>query len=277
VDEFTLRVAQEFRDRLRAALGGALRGVSVFGSRARGEAREDTDVGLLTCRQDICEDLVDLFHYLTGRSLKRQYKRLLVAPVNMKDRFLEMIERETANRKAGRPARIVAKMNSLEDRGIVRALYRANQAGVAIDLNIFDGGQTAGKIRQAAAELEQVKAMLRKATLGIGLEVEQAQRVGDRGAGSADASGYVVLAQPELVGQLPVGMGFLDGIEVGALKVLHQRDFQHLLRRSLFDDDRHRGKPGQLRRAPAPLARDQLVTAGALRDDERLNQPVLAD
>ena len=93
-----------------------------------------TDVGLFTCRDDINEDLVDLFHYLTGRSLKRQYKKLLVAPVNMKERFLEMIDRETANRKAGRPARIVAKMNSLEEDETIEALYRAGAAGVPVDL-----------------------------------------------------------------------------------------------------------------------------------------------
>jgi polyphosphate kinase len=93
-----------------------------------------TDLGLFTCDPDIAHDAVELFHYLTGRSLKRDYRKLLVAPVNMKDRFLAMIEREIINQNAGRPARIVAKMNSLEDRKICRALYRASQAGVKIDL-----------------------------------------------------------------------------------------------------------------------------------------------
>ena len=64
--------------------------------------------------------MVELFHYLTGRSLKRDYRKLLVAPVNMQPRFLEMIEREAANAKAGKPARIIAKMNSLEDRKVCR-------------------------------------------------------------------------------------------------------------------------------------------------------------
>ncbi|HXE53457.1 MAG TPA: hypothetical protein VN541_10595, partial [Tepidisphaeraceae bacterium] len=95
-----------------------------------------TDLGLFTCDPDITHDAVELFHYLTGRSLKRDYRKLLVAPVNMKDRFLEMIEREIAHQQAGRPAKIVAKMNSLEDRKICRALYRASQAGVSIDLII---------------------------------------------------------------------------------------------------------------------------------------------
>jgi polyphosphate kinase len=93
-----------------------------------------TDLGLFTCDPDLAHDAVELFHYLTGRSLKRDYRKLLVAPVNMKDRFLGMIEREIAHQHAGRPARIVAKMNSLEDRKICRALYRASQAGVKIDL-----------------------------------------------------------------------------------------------------------------------------------------------
>ncbi|MGH9592779.1 MAG: polyphosphate kinase 1, partial [Bryobacteraceae bacterium] len=97
-------------------------------------ARLYTDLGLFTCDPDIGHDAVELFHYLTGRSLKRDYRKLLVAPVNMKDRFLEMIEREIAHQQAGRPARIIAKMNSLEDRKVCRALYRASQAGVNIDL-----------------------------------------------------------------------------------------------------------------------------------------------
>lgn len=95
-----------------------------------------TDLGLFTCDPGITHDAVELFHYLTGRSLKRDYHKLLVAPVNMKSRFLEMIDREIEHQQAGRPARIVGKMNSLEDRKICRALYRASQAGVKIDLII---------------------------------------------------------------------------------------------------------------------------------------------
>lgn len=93
-----------------------------------------TDLGLLTCRSEITSDVVELFHYLTGRSLKRDYRKLLVAPVNMKERFLALIEREIKSKVAGKPARIVAKMNQLEDGDIMRALYRASQAGVPIDL-----------------------------------------------------------------------------------------------------------------------------------------------
>jgi polyphosphate kinase len=93
-----------------------------------------TDLGLLTCDPDITRDVVELFHYLTGRSLKRNYRRLLVAPVNMRDRVLELIAREAAHARAGRPAAIIAKMNALEERKVCAALYDASRAGVKIDL-----------------------------------------------------------------------------------------------------------------------------------------------
>jgi polyphosphate kinase len=97
-------------------------------------ARLYTDLGLFTCNPALTEDVVNLFHFLTGRSLKREYTGLLVAPVNMRPRFLAMIEREIEHKKAGRPARILAKMNQLEDREVCSALSRASQAGVQIDL-----------------------------------------------------------------------------------------------------------------------------------------------
>jgi len=93
-----------------------------------------TDLGLFTCDPQITEELIEMFNYLTGRSRKTSYRKLLVAPVNMQDRFRDMILREEEHAKAGRPARIIAKMNSLEERGICQALYRAAQAGVEIDL-----------------------------------------------------------------------------------------------------------------------------------------------
>jgi polyphosphate kinase len=93
-----------------------------------------TDLGILTADPDLTHDLVELFHYLTGRSLKRDYRKLLVSPVNMRGRFLEMIEREATHARAGKPARIIAKMNSLEERKVCRALYDAAKAGVKIDL-----------------------------------------------------------------------------------------------------------------------------------------------
>ena len=92
------------------------------------------DLSLLTCNPEITEDVVDLFNLMTGRSRQTEFRRLLVAPVAMKQRFLELIEREAAFAQQGQPARIVAKMNQLEDRGVMDALYRASQAGVPIDL-----------------------------------------------------------------------------------------------------------------------------------------------
>jgi polyphosphate kinase len=93
-----------------------------------------TDLGLFTCQPDIIEDVLNLFSYITGRSLNRSYRKLLVAPVNMKEAFLSRIRREAESARAGRPARIVGKMNALEDHDIIRALYDASGAGVPIDL-----------------------------------------------------------------------------------------------------------------------------------------------
>ena len=99
-----------------------------------GTSRLYTDLGLFTAKRDFTGDVLQLFNHLTGRSLNHDYRKLLVAPVNMEPRFLEMIDAECAHARAGRPARIIAKVNSLEHRAIGRALYRASDAGVAIDL-----------------------------------------------------------------------------------------------------------------------------------------------
>jgi len=93
-----------------------------------------TDVGLLTCDEKITEDVVSLFNFLTGRSLKREYNELVVAPFTMRDRFVALIDGEIAGAKAGKPARIVAKMNALEDTAITEKLYEASRAGVKIIL-----------------------------------------------------------------------------------------------------------------------------------------------
>jgi polyphosphate kinase len=97
-------------------------------------ARLYTDLGLFTCDAQITRDVVELFHYLTGRSGQREYRKLLVAPVTMRDRFMDMIEREVQHHLNGRRARIIAKMNALEERKIIGALYSASQAGLPIDL-----------------------------------------------------------------------------------------------------------------------------------------------
>jgi polyphosphate kinase len=97
-------------------------------------ARLYTDLGLFTCDPILTGDVVTLFHYLTGRSSRPEFAKLLVAPVNMRDRFLELIAREVEHQRAGRPARIIAKMNQLQDPAICAALAKASQGGVAIDL-----------------------------------------------------------------------------------------------------------------------------------------------
>jgi polyphosphate kinase len=99
-------------------------------------ARLYTDVGLFTCAEGITTDVVNLFHYLTGRARAPHFDRLLVAPINMRERFLALIESEISHSLAGRPARIVAKMNQLEDVEIARALVEASRAGVQTDLII---------------------------------------------------------------------------------------------------------------------------------------------
>jgi polyphosphate kinase len=92
------------------------------------------DVGLLTADPLITGDIVALFHYLTGRARTPSFPTLLVAPIQMRTQFGLLIEREIENRQAGRPARILAKMNQLEDPEVCALLVRASQAGVPIDL-----------------------------------------------------------------------------------------------------------------------------------------------
>jgi polyphosphate kinase len=99
-------------------------------------ARLYTDLGLITCDESIAADISELFNSLTGYSRQTEYRRLLVAPVNMRSRVLEMIQRETANARAGHRGRIIAKMNALVDSQIIETLYEASQAGVQIDLII---------------------------------------------------------------------------------------------------------------------------------------------
>ncbi|OCQ90048.1 RNA degradosome polyphosphate kinase [Nostoc sp. MBR 210] len=99
-------------------------------------ARLYTDLGLFSCREELGADITDLFNFLTGYSRQKSYRELLVAPVNMRDRFLSLIQREIENVKNGFSGRIVAKMNSLVDPQIIATLYEASRAGVQIDLII---------------------------------------------------------------------------------------------------------------------------------------------
>jgi polyphosphate kinase len=97
-------------------------------------ARLYEDVGLLTAKPAVTRDVVNLFHFLTGRSRTPSFPTLLVAPMHMRARFSELIAREIENRKDGRPARIVCKMNQLDDKEICLLLAQASQAGVPVDL-----------------------------------------------------------------------------------------------------------------------------------------------
>ncbi|MDB9374524.1 polyphosphate kinase 1 [Nodularia sphaerocarpa] len=99
-------------------------------------ARLYTDLGLFSCREELGADITDLFNFLTGYSRQKSYREVLVAPVNMRDRFLALIRREIENVQNGFSGRIVAKMNSLVDPQIIATLYEASRAGVQIDLII---------------------------------------------------------------------------------------------------------------------------------------------
>jgi polyphosphate kinase len=93
-----------------------------------------TDLGLLTSDSVIGDDATDLFNFLTGFSIQKEFGRLLVAPLNLRKRMMALIKRETAHAREGRPAHIMAKINRLTDLNIIEALYEASQAGVKIDL-----------------------------------------------------------------------------------------------------------------------------------------------
>jgi polyphosphate kinase len=92
------------------------------------------DLGLFTCREAFGEDLTEIFNLLTGYTRPLRFNHLLVAPTGLRDALVKKIRREAAHARAGRPARIVAKVNSLVDWPIIQELYEASQAGVKIDL-----------------------------------------------------------------------------------------------------------------------------------------------
>ncbi len=93
-----------------------------------------TDIGLFTADEDICADVSEIFNYLTGYSEQKTFRKLIVAPVNKRQRFLELIEREIKNVKAGGKGHLIFKMNSLVDPLLISALYEASNRGVKIDL-----------------------------------------------------------------------------------------------------------------------------------------------
>jgi polyphosphate kinase len=95
-----------------------------------------TDMSLFTCLPDLGRDATQLFNSLTGFSKAESYERLMVAPTGLRTGFMDLIERETEHARQGRPSRITAKFNAINDAGMTQALYRASQAGVPIDLVI---------------------------------------------------------------------------------------------------------------------------------------------
>jgi len=97
-------------------------------------AKVYTDLGLLTCAPEIGEDVVNLFHYLTGYAPEQHYNRLIVAPRDMRHFFVDRIRHEIHNQEEYGNGRIIAKMNALDDLVIIKELYKASQAGVKIDL-----------------------------------------------------------------------------------------------------------------------------------------------
>lgn len=97
-------------------------------------ARLYEDLGVITCDEDIGADATDLFNYLTGYSSKSQYRKLLVAPINLRDRIEELIEREIEHQNNGEQGHMILKTNALVDKPIMKKLYLASQAGVQVDL-----------------------------------------------------------------------------------------------------------------------------------------------
>ncbi len=106
------------------------------GNYNRTTARIYTDIGLLTAREDLGDDVGSLFNLLTGICQFQPMKKLLVAPFSLHRRMVELVDNETKNAERGLPARIIAKMNALVDPVMIDALYRASQAGVEIQLII---------------------------------------------------------------------------------------------------------------------------------------------
>ncbi len=97
-------------------------------------ARTYTDIGLFTCHPDFAEDAILLFNQLTGYVATAAYRKLIVAPARLQPFMIERIDRETANQLAGKRGRVVAKVNGLLEPMVVKALYRASQAGVKVDI-----------------------------------------------------------------------------------------------------------------------------------------------
>ncbi|WP_255198732.1 polyphosphate kinase 1 [Halorarius litoreus] len=118
-------------------------GVKLYSHIGTGNYHSETakgyvDLGILTADRDTGQDLVKVFNFFTGPTLDEQFRKLLIAPVTMREEFTRYIRREAEHAREGRRARIVVKINGLEDPDIVAELYRASMAGVDIDLVVRD-------------------------------------------------------------------------------------------------------------------------------------------
>ncbi|MFC1936332.1 polyphosphate kinase 1 [Chloroflexota bacterium] len=97
-------------------------------------AKSYEDLGILTCDEDIGTDATDLFNLLTGYSAQKEFRKLLIAPIHLRERLGELIQREIAHKKSGKDAHLIFKTNALVDKPMIKLLYKASQAGVKIDL-----------------------------------------------------------------------------------------------------------------------------------------------
>ena len=120
---------------VRQEAGGVRRYAHIgTGNYNRATSQVYTDLGLFTADTAVLDDVSEIFNYLTGYSQRTQYQEMLVAPVSLRSRFVELLQREMAHAQAGQPAHVIIKNNAVTDPAIVRALYRAAQAGVEIDM-----------------------------------------------------------------------------------------------------------------------------------------------
>ena len=120
---------------VRKKLNGIVRYAHIgTGNYNRMTAQVYTDLGLFTARPEVVSEVTEVFNFLTGYSNKKNYRELLVAPLNLRSAFTALVEREAKHAQAGRPARIVIKNNSVADPDMIRVLYRASQAGVRLDM-----------------------------------------------------------------------------------------------------------------------------------------------
>jgi polyphosphate kinase len=119
-------------------------------------ARAYTDIGLITASPAVAEDATAFFNALTGYSDPPRLKTLVMAPTELRRRFLRLIDRERRRAEAGQPAEIIAKMNSLVDKGLIEALYEASRAGVVIRLNVRGICALRPGVRDLSANIEVV-------------------------------------------------------------------------------------------------------------------------